>query len=106
MSDIHMGELLEKAVRRKGLNLTELASALNITRRTLYNWFKQELIDKATMERISDIIQFEFNSTSSTPMVTQNLMPNQVIIKDESYWQDKYIDLLERYSKLLGTGDR
>jgi transcriptional regulator with XRE-family HTH domain len=105
MSDIHMGELLEKAVRRKGLNLTELASALNITRRTLYNWFKQELIDKATMERISDIIQFEFNSTSSTPMVTQNLMPNPVIIKDESYWQDKYIDLLERYSKLLGTGD-
>jgi transcriptional regulator with XRE-family HTH domain len=105
MSDIHMGELLKKAVRKKGLNLTELASALNITRRTLYNWFKQEIIDQATMERIADIIQYEFNTTSSIPIIIQNPMLNPVVIKDELYWQDKYIDLLERYSKLLGTFD-
>ncbi|RZK22651.1 MAG: hypothetical protein EOO43_09375 [Flavobacterium sp.] len=59
MIEIHMGELLERAIRRKGLNISELAIALNITRRTLYNWFKQEAIDEVTMERLSKVIQYD-----------------------------------------------
>jgi plasmid maintenance system antidote protein VapI len=61
-----MGELLERAIRKKGVNITELARALNITRRTMYNLFKQEVIDKGTMERISEVIKYDLTSENLT----------------------------------------
>ena len=101
MDELHMGKLLEKAIRRKGLNITELAVALNVTRRTLYNWFKQESIDEVTMRKISEVIQYDHNSKLPKPQVIVNTGTEPQVIKDEAYWQDRYIDLLERYAKLL-----
>lgn len=101
MSELHMGELLERAIRRKGMNITELAAALNITRRTLYNWFKLERIDEVTMERISGVIKYEINTSNINPVITKSSSSEPSITKDEAYWQARYIDLLERYSKLL-----
>jgi AcrR family transcriptional regulator len=95
-----MGELLERAIRRKGLNITEIASALNVTRRTLYNWFKQKVIDKDTMERLSSIVTYEAMSNNYKTRIS-NINDHQVPVKDEAYWQDRYIDLLERYSSLI-----
>lgn len=103
MSKLHMGELLERAIRRKGLNITEIAAALNITRRTLYNWFKQEIIDEDTMERISAIISYDISSGVSEPKITAVLPDETVIKKGEDYWKDRYIDLLERYSMLIAN---
>jgi transcriptional regulator with XRE-family HTH domain len=95
-----MGELLERAIRRKGLNITEIASAMNVTRRTLYNWFKQEIIDKDTMAKLSSIVTYDV--VSSKPKTTiYKIEDGQTPIKDEAYWQDRYIDLLERYSSLI-----
>lgn len=101
MSELHMGELLERAIRRKGLNITEIAAALNITRRTLYNWFKLEVIDEHTMERISEVIKYDFSSDNAKPVVVTKIKDEKSIVKDEAYWQDRYIDLLERYSLLI-----
>jgi predicted transcriptional regulator len=98
---IHMGELLERAIRRKGLNITELAYALGITRRTMYNWFKQEVIDEVTMERISSVINYEFNLPTSITVIAKNEVIQSLVLKDDAYWQNKYIDLLERYTLIL-----
>jgi plasmid maintenance system antidote protein VapI len=105
MENIHMGQLLEKVIRRKEINITELAAALNITRRTLYNWFKQEIIDEGTMQRISDVIVYDFSSDTQIHTII-NLGINRPaeeasIIKNEAYWQDRYINLLEHYSELI-----
>jgi len=96
-----MGQLLEKVIRRKGINISELAIALNVTRRTIYNWFKQEVIDEQVMERISNKISYDFSPNRQTPTVIKNEVSDGKIVKDEQYWQDRYVDLLERYSKLL-----
>ena len=107
MDEIHMGQLLEKVIRRKGINISELANALKITRRTLYNWFKQEVIDELTMQRISSVIVYDFYLEAQKPLIIGQL--HNVSIKeaattdDEAYWQNRYIDLLERYSDLLTT---
>ena len=101
MNELHMGELLERAIRRKGLNITELAAALNITRRTLYNWFKLEVIDELTMDRISEVIKYDVSSENLNPVVVKDIKDESSIVKDEAYWQDRYIDLLERYSELI-----
>jgi AcrR family transcriptional regulator len=108
MENIHMGQLLERVVRRKGLNISELAAALGITRRTLYNWFKLEVIDEVTMNRISSVIVYDLNSHIQKPTIVDKVSvepqgESQVVVKDEAYWQDRYIDLLERYSGLLAA---
>ena len=96
-----MGQLLEKVIRRKGINISELAIALNVTRRTIYNWFKQEIIDEHVMEKISNVISYDFTQNKQIPKITKNVVSDGIIVKDEKYWQDRYLDLLERYSKLL-----
>jgi AcrR family transcriptional regulator len=102
-----MGQLLERVVRRKGLNISELAAALGITRRTLYNWFKLEVIDEVTMNRISSVIVYDLVSDTSKPTIVIEVVdatPKQNNAeKDAAYWQDRYIDLLERYSELLAA---
>jgi AcrR family transcriptional regulator len=104
MDNIHMGRLLEKVIRKKGINISELAAALNVTRTTIYNWFKKEVIDEVTMERISSVISYDIHSSDKTkatiiraPIVEPSLQEE----KDDEYWRNKYVDLLERYAKLL-----
>ena len=104
MDKLHMGHILEKDLRRKGLNLSELAIALNITRRTLYNWFSQEVINEPTMERISSVINAEFMPRKFNPLMLKNTIAFSKHLKDEAYWQDRYVELLELYSNLLMEG--
>jgi hypothetical protein len=100
MNNIHMGQLLEKVIRKKGINITELAGALQVSRRTLYNWFKQEVIDEFTMDKISTTIVYDF--TTDKPKPTIVIADTQApTAKDAAYWQGRYLDLLEKYSELL-----
>jgi transcriptional regulator with XRE-family HTH domain len=101
MSDIHMGELLEKALRRKGLNITKVASALGITRRTLYTWFNKKVIDQQIMEKISQVIEYDAQVNPIEPIIIKQKSNQLPLVRDEAYWQARYIDLLERYSKLI-----
>ena len=101
-----MGQLLEKVVKKKGIKITVLATALGTTRTTLYNWFKKEVIDEVTMERISSVISYDISSPDRTtapiikaPVIEQPLEEE----KDEEYWKNRYVDLLERDAKLLET---
>jgi transcriptional regulator with XRE-family HTH domain len=101
MGEIHMGQLLERAIKRKGLNISEIAVALNVSRRTLYNWFRLEVIDKSIMERISSATRHDFSSGQSQASIISPETDGSLTIKDEVYWKNKYIDLLERYSDLI-----
>lgn len=102
-----MGQLLERVIRRKGINISELAGALGVTRRTLYNWFKQEVIDESIMERVSSVIVYDLTSNTPKPTIAKEIIfePNieVPVEKDEAYWQSRYIDLLERYAGLLAA---
>jgi plasmid maintenance system antidote protein VapI len=103
--DIHMGNLLEATVRRNSLNITKLAKVIGVSRRTLYLWFNQQELQPDVLQQISKGLHCNFNValenkidlTTSTSVVATDPELNQ----SEQYWQDKYIDLLERYSSLL-----
>jgi len=107
MSEIHMGQLLEKVVRKKELNITELARAVGVQRRTMYNWFATPELSEAILQKISRVIVYDFSRPDATPsIVTPNIVDvatNLVTLDNEEYWKDKYIDLLERYSKILNN---
>ena len=101
MQVIHMGKLLEKVVRKKGFNISELARKLGVNRRTIYNWFGEENINRETMQRIADTIEHDFSNDYKDSNDNPALSTQDPLIKDDEYWKDKYIDLLERYAELL-----
>jgi hypothetical protein len=107
MSEIHMGKLLEKVVRKKELNITELALAIGVQRRTMYNWFATPNLSETILRRISRVIVYDFKGTGDTPSIVTpdivDIATELVTSKNEEYWKDKYIDLLERYSTILRT---
>jgi predicted transcriptional regulator len=107
MDELHMGQLLEKAIRKKGLNITAIAKAIGVQRRTMYNWFSTKDLNVDIMQRISKVIVYDFGQPESAPaIVVPNILEvanDLVTIKNEEYWKDKYIDLLERYSSILNA---
>jgi hypothetical protein len=87
----------KKTMKKKGMCVSAVAIALDINWRILYNWFKQKTIDKVIMQKISSLMVLDRHLTEITS--------NNTILEEsnlqESCWQDKYIDLLEKYSELL-----
>jgi len=107
MDELHMGQLLEKAIRKKGLNITAIARAIGVQRRTMYNWFLTKDLNVDIMQRISKVIVYDFGQPELAPAIVVpdvvEVANDLVTIKNEEYWKDKYIDLLERYSSILNA---
>jgi lambda repressor-like predicted transcriptional regulator len=102
----HRGQIVEYIVRKNGYSLTDLGKTLNVNRRTLYNWFKQPLLQSDRILRIGIIIRHDFsiefpdlfNSEDFTVTPKSNF-PDQV--STDVNWQNKYLGLLEEYRKHL-----
>ncbi|WP_449436902.1 hypothetical protein [Pedobacter steynii] len=43
------GEILERAVLRQEISISELSKRMNVSKRTLYNWFGQRTLDKRVL---------------------------------------------------------
>jgi hypothetical protein len=101
MDEIHMGRLLEIAIGKSGLKITDLAIKLGVNRRTLYNWFKMEVIDQLIIDRISNIVKYDFATGKQQVTILQLKTEQSLPLRDDAYWKEKYTKLLERYSDLL-----
>ena len=88
----HRGSELEKVIRKKGINISELARKIGVNRRSLYNWFKEKNLKSSIVKRISEAINVESHAHSPDN--------NEV-----DYWRDKYISLLERYVEVLSDDE-
>jgi predicted transcriptional regulator len=100
--EIHMGQLLEKVIRKKGLNISKLAKAIGVDRRSIYNWFAEPELKPGVLEKIAEAIDHDFSEEIPTASIKNpDLIASSQEIRDDEYWKNKYIDLLERYSELL-----
>jgi lambda repressor-like predicted transcriptional regulator len=100
----HRGKILENAIREKGYSLSAAAKRMNISRRTLYNYFDDP--DLAWEK----IIQFDKQLILGLPnkftemgkyIVPESSDGGVSESENPTYWKNKYIDLLEKYTKLL-----
>jgi hypothetical protein len=101
MGEIHMGELLERAIRRTGLDITDLAVALGVDRRAICSWFTMEVIDKSIMDRISHIIKHDYSTGDRKAAIIKLKTKESSPLRDDAYWKDKYLIFLQRYSELI-----
>ena len=104
------GEIVELAVRRKNVNISELSRRLRVNRRTLYNWFSQKKLHTEVIIEIGKAIDYDFSRDFEGELAGLAYMEdlpayNRDMSSDHSnsvyYWMEKYITLLEDYKKLV-----
>ena len=104
----HKGHIVERVVRKSGYSITGLAKRLGISRNTLYNRFDNPNLGYRFIIEVSNIIHYDFtldfpeikeeaeiSGESPVPSIDRGAAE---LLKME----EKYINLLERFSKLLG----
>nr|WP_294869889.1 hypothetical protein [uncultured Pedobacter sp.] len=112
---VNAGEIVELAVRRKNINISELSRRMQVNRRTLYNWFQQKQLPIDVIREIGKAIDYDFYSEfkdefhkygwsdiqdgALNPERTEQ-NSNQDIL---THWMQKYITLLEEYNFLISA---
>lgn len=102
---IHQGEKIEKVIRRTGPSLTDLAKLMNVNRRSIYNWFMQKRLKPEIIIRIGRAIGHDFSVEFPGLFISDDFKVEAAKESESenniTAWQEKYIDLLERYNDLL-----
>lgn len=110
MIQFNAGEILELAVRRQNINISELSRKMNVNRRTIYNWFQQQSLSSTIIFGISQAIDYDITQEFPENFFGQALNAqkqhtglNSIAEHEEAryYWMRKYISLLEDYKVLL-----
>jgi len=104
------GEIVELAVRRQNINISQLSKRLNVNRRTLYNWFRQKKLHSDVIMEIGKAIHYDFSKDFEGELIClgydQDLDTPQIQESSNDanavfYWMEKYIALLEDYKRLV-----
>ncbi len=110
--NINVGHILEQAVRMERIGISELSRKLNVSRRTIYNWFKQEDLNPSIILKVGDVIGHDFTAELPEAFIrnhrhifeTENPSILKEVVADNNsvyFWMNKYVDLLETYNELL-----
>ena len=98
----HVGKQLEDAVRASEWSITALAQKLNLSRKTIYNYFENPDLEDYIVKRFEHVLHvYITNDNQENGTVGES---NDIKYNAEGsaqYWKDKYLDLLERYTKIL-----
>lgn len=100
MGEGYMGKLLEDAIKKKGLTITEVSNTLNVSRRTIYNWLKRDVFSKVILNKLSESDLIGSFTEHIKPAVNSPIIVNSSI-DEEAYWEEKYLKLLNQYTELL-----
>ena len=108
---LKQGEILERLVRRDRMGISELSRKLNVSRRTIYNWFGQDRIGYEVIWQVGKLLGQDLSSSFpeafpkyNSESINQAADPGKQIGSDNNsvyFWMNKYIHLLEKYNDLL-----
>lgn len=110
---LHYGQIVERAVRRSPLGISEIARKLNVSRRTLYNWFEIKDLNLDIISKIGHVISHDFSKDLPEGLnrkmkllgneYIDNPPPSPVVKSNEPvyFWMNRYIELLEKLNERL-----
>lgn len=100
----HRGEIVERAVRKSGYPITQIARKIGKSRRWMYLMFDNSQVDLESIISIGRIIHHDFSDEIKELSV---INPHSFTESDpkynkqKDYWKNKYLKLLESYNELL-----
>jgi len=99
----HIGQIVEKVVRMKGVNLSELAKEINVSRSSLYNSFKRSEMHANLVFRVGQVIKHDF-SNEFPELYNENESSYRSTIPtpdpDDEY-ETKYYELMAKFQAHL-----
>ncbi|WP_316814809.1 helix-turn-helix domain-containing protein [Pedobacter nyackensis] len=112
---LNVGQVIERAVRADHVGVSELSRKLQVSRRTIYNWFHQETLSLDIICKIGSAIKHDFSKEFPDDFARLNgesiyndrlfmgadTKGEEAFSNSVSYWMNKYIRLLEKYNELL-----
>lgn len=111
--NLNAGQVIEHVVREDHVRISELSRKLQVSRRTIYNWFNQKTLSYEIIYKIGKAIKHDFSKEFPEDFVVANqeITSGTAHSADEEadnaytnsvdYWMNKYILLLEKYNELL-----
>ncbi|UKT62842.1 helix-turn-helix domain containing protein [Pedobacter mucosus] len=117
-TQLKQGEVLERIVRRDRMGISELSRKLNVSRRTIYNWFSQDRINHEVIWQIGTLLGQDLSASfpdvfpkqdlgqRTASSLEQNTKSNNGDSNSVYFWMNKYIHLLEKYNELLSPEDQ
>jgi hypothetical protein len=109
----HHGQIIEKIIRRDGHSISNVARNMDVNRRTVYNWFNQAVLRQEIIYKIGHGIMHDFSVEfpelfkpedfvfKNKPTLSAEDSKMIAETADDADWRGKYIELSERYNKLL-----
>jgi transcriptional regulator with XRE-family HTH domain len=112
--DLHYGQIVERIVRRDRMGISEIARKLDISRRTLYNWFETKKLNIDIICQIGFVIGHDFSKefpeefANKVNTVNTDRFAGALSTKEQPrdaiyYWMDRYIKLLEKFNDVLSS---
>lgn len=109
---LHYGAIVEMAVRRKSVNISEISRRMHVNRRSIYNWFQKDFLSIEIICEIGYIIDHDFSKDFPAEFAPDGFANPHHSVGYKSkrngeqdysvrFWMNKYIALLEKYNNLL-----
>lgn len=89
MQDIHLGTLVRRKMRERGISINEFAEAIHCDRTNVYNIFKRKSMDVQLVVRISNALNYDFLQYYHQEINNKNnvnLRLEIVVQKDDDEW--------------------
>lgn len=97
---IHIGKKIHDVIKAKGISVSVFAKKINKSRTVVYDIFERESIDSLLLYKISEELDFNFLSLYDLSNNNQQLVNETTTFYGDG-WKIKYMELLEKYNRLL-----
>jgi hypothetical protein len=110
---LHHGHIIERIVRKNGHSISDVARLVKVNRRSIYNWFNLATLNSDIIYQIGHAIKHDFSVEfpdffKPKDFIFQNKasfsaedLDRQLEAEKELLWKERYLELLERYTKLI-----
>lgn len=101
---VHVGKQLEEAVRASEWSITALAQRLKLSRKTIYNYFENPELDEYIVKRFENVLHvyiLPLQNEGEWAQEASSHYSENTSEQSAQFWKNKYLELLEKYSKLL-----
>ncbi len=108
---VHIGKLLQAAVKKTGLNIDVVTKKAGYKRGTYYLHIKQKNLDAGILKKYARAIGYDFSNELPHIMNTvfeeeDHVYKKQPLTLDEAIkqineWKEKYYTLMEKYLKYV-----
>ena len=102
MEQVHHSLIVEKAVRRSGMSISEIGRLLNVNRRSIYNYFNQQRLSIDIIANFERALNYDFSE--DIPEYSKYKLRQEPVAREfgeVNVWKLKYLELLEKYNDIL-----